>query len=489
MTRRRTSVIGPGKAAAHQPPPPTPGPDTSEARLWHWGLMATRELSLSLLGEEGQEAQQLQAVRRRWRIAQGRESGNPAPSSGRSVVNRIAEASGQAFWRKHFDGDQLHWQLNELAVLTYLGTQDRQSQHGLREQVAWMRQVKTHEGSSSLQTVETLDAGPSLDDWREFAPCALVQGLPLPLFAQADFLAALTRQALIGLERLARHHVVHNDIKPSNLCLALGLPPKAHEHCFSTVLDLQRLPLRFIDFELAFAPSAPRLVQAHQNVWVSPYARACHAAAAEDQLHPEDRLARLAGIDWGADLWSLGFMVAEWVKAAQSYLGAWLDAVRQTWGDGSNTYHLADRVVGQQSRALGALSRFAKTLQAQDRPVSDAGSNRLPARTSLPLASLRADLESSYPVLTRGAKHSQRQLTLIDPEAPLDLPLPVRGLGTRAMAAALWPIMPARYRRTAVHGLALVGRGGAYGQQRKSAQSVHSNREQCHVPSGRKLAK
>lgn len=424
MTRRRTSVIGPGRAQAFTQDaaePTAPGAAPDPQTLWRWSLAAARELSLSLDGDPATEAQRLAQAKRRWDIAHGRLSGNPEESAGRSEVKRIEPSGGLAFWRKRFDAKDVAWQLNETGALTYLGTVDAEKRFGLRDHVGWMRNLSTgSDGASSLQVVETLDAGPNLGTWREWAPCSEVHGFALPLFAQASFVAALARQLLIGLEKLTRFEAVHNDIKPNNLCLAMPQKRQHKRTLWQARVDLQHPSLRLIDFELAFVPDKVRLTQTHNNPWVSPFARACHAKAAVSGQHEQDRAAILSAIDWGADLWSLGHLLDEWWEGALAFQDAWLIAVGETFGDGSPIAQRADQLIGDQADAWQPLKALADALKAQDRPLSDAGKTRLPERVPTH-AVLRAQLESAFPLLTSG-RSSVVEMHWIDPHAPLHAP-------------------------------------------------------------------
>lgn len=194
MTRRRTSVIGAPRAARAGPEQVPP------QALRQWSAAAARELVLSADGEPQQELQRLADTRRRWRIA----------------LQRLPpDSKGRVFWLKTFTQDNGAWMANETSVLKHCLHADPDGKLGLRRHVGLMKL----EGQSRLVEVSTLDAGPNLSMWRDFAPCTGVgqHALKLPLFSQPVFLAALVRQGLVALHALAPHRVVHGDLKPENL--------------------------------------------------------------------------------------------------------------------------------------------------------------------------------------------------------------------------------------------------------------------------------
>ena len=498
MTRRRTSVIGPARASAaagaartdRQANAARPTPtQTSATQLREWALLAVRELSLSAALDAQQEKAQLDAVRRRWRIAHGREVGNPADSNQRSDVHRLnANRSGNILWRKRFSGEQVGWQANETSVLKYLGEVDPSSHEGLRQHVAWLGNLgRQDDKASRLSEVLTLDAGPNLDMWQDFAPTSGVGSdlLPLPLFAQPLFLAALVRQALIALEVLARHGVVHNDLKPGNLCLALPAAFKPHKGRVEGQWDLRHLPLRLIDFEIAFAPRVVRSHHAGDNANTSAFVRACHAAAigldaqladagrlhgpahvaASQSNHEQDIAACLAAIDWGADLWSLGFMLDELCQQALGFIKTYLQAFVDRWDGGGAEHLAAQRAVAALPAQIGWLRQFASRLQAQERDVAQAGQTRLATRTALPHRHLWGELETQFTTLGPSTPHSACNFKLIDPESPL----------AEETGPALWDRAAAQARWAAAAftaGASSLGRRGAVLTRKSGGQAL-----------------
>ena len=369
MTRRRTSVIG--AARSPQAEPAQAPPDAQALR--QWSAAAVRELVLCADGDPQKEQENLARVRRRWRISQGREHGNPEESSGRSDLRRLpADAKGRVLWLKTFTQANGAWMANETAVLMRCLQADPGDKLGLRRHVGWLKV----EGQSRLVEVSTLDAGPNLGMWQDFAPCAGVgqHALKLPLFSQPVFLAAMVRQCLLALHALAPHQVVHADLKPGNLCLAL--PDAAGAWALNRAdlqgqWNLRDLPLRLIDFEVGFTGQHTRRYHPGSNPNMSPYLRACHQAAAA-QPNAHDQAEVMSGIDWGTDAWAVGFMLAEWVVQAQAFNAAYLQAFGERWAIGSAAQQAADRALAPMWADLAWLGRFAQRLQAQERPASDA---------------------------------------------------------------------------------------------------------------------
>ena len=384
--------------------------------------MAVRELVLSADGDPQQELARLADTRRRWRIAHGREKGNPETDSGRSTLERLApDNKGIVFWRKQFSGASSAWKTNETDVLKRCMDVDPQratvSRHVTRMTLA---------GQTRMLEVTTRDAGPNLGMWQDFAPYSGVgaAALPLPLFAQPAVLGAVVRQLLIALHALAEHHVVHTDLKPGNLCLALPNNDGAWVVGKGTVQgrwNLRDLPLQLIDFEIGFAGRFNRLHHPGDNPNQSPYLRACHRAA-QALPNDHDRAEVMCGIDWGADAWATGFMLAEWCEQAEAFIAAYKDAFAQRWGFASPAWHAADQALSPIQVDLAWLATFATTLQAQERPLADAGKRRLLARDYKELLrSLWGQLEDRFPPLHPSAQAATSTVTfsLIDPEAPL----------------------------------------------------------------------
>ena len=457
MTRRRTSVIGAPRAAQGKPLEVLP------QRLREWAAQTARLIVLSLSRDESQARERWQDARRRWRIAKGSESGNPANSGKRSSVKRLdAVAPDPAYWRKVFEQSDIGWQSNETNVLKYLGEADPDSAEGLRSHFAWMKRYGAADRASRLNEVTTVDAGANLDMWQDFGAMRGVgpDTLPMPLFAQPLFLAAVVRQALVVLEALARHEVVHGDIKAANFCLPLPAGWAWRKSIGVGRWDLRSLPLRVIDFELGFAPPFKRKVHLHEErpgevINESPYARACHLAASES-ANEYDRSDLLSGIDWGTDLWALGLMLDEWCQQAHAFFVAYVAAFREKWGVESEAYEAAGRAVSILVPQLGELHRFAGQLKAAERPLADAGKQRLTARPDWPHRQLWSALEVQFPKLTSGTGDSTCLYTLIDPESPLaeesgPSPWLAAALGLRQQGA----VLATRTARASRHALAL----------------------------------
>lgn len=418
MTRRRTSVIG----AQHAP---QGKPLEVQPRQREWAADTLRLIVLSPSRDQQQEHQRWQDTQRRWRIAMGREVGNPADSANRSGVERLpADQYGKVFWSKRFHNSASEWQSNETSVLKFLGEADKGSTAKLRDHVAWMKEYSAGDKGSHLNNFLILDAGPNLDMWQDFGAARDVapDELPWPLFAQPLFLAAVVRQALVVLWNLARVKVVHGDIKPANFCLALPADWCVADGIGAGRWDLRNLPLRALDFELGYPPGSMRQphVRKAGAVNESPYASACHLAAALPAATDHNKNDLLSGIDWGTDLWALGLMLDEWCGQAERFNTAYVAAFREEWGLDSDAYEAAGCAVSSLAPQLGLLRRFAGQLQAAERPLSDAGKRQLPARPDLPHVQLRGELEVLFPRLISGTGDSICHFTLIDPD-----PLPI----------------------------------------------------------------
>lgn len=429
MTRRRTSVIGPGRADAFAQAASAARslaqPDAQT--VWRWSLAAARELSLNLEGDPNLEAERLVAAQGHWNVANGWASGER--NNGRSQIKRIRAGEGRSFWRKSFvDLTDQRFLVNEINVLTHIATTDLDRKVALREHVSWGRFGNGDSVSSAITYVETLDAGPNLRHWQAWAPCIERDGFALPVFIQAHFMAALTRKLLLALEALTAVGAVHNDVWDENLCWALPKTAYAKQQVWCAKIDFQRLEVRLIDFETCFIPGRQRLDHPHENPWVSPFVKACRQLAMEPVAdgagktpkHPQDKQAILAAIDWGADLWSLGHLLDEWIKDAGLFMDRWLNAVRETFGDDSPVCARANRVAGEQADALQPLQAFAHRLKAQDRPLSEVGQTHLHERTPTHTA-LRIQLEGDFWLLTSG-RNSDVVMHWIDPHAPLRAP-------------------------------------------------------------------
>lgn len=420
MTRRRTSVIDAQRALQGKPLQMQP-----QHRAW--AAETARLIVLSPTRDEQQEHQRWQDTQGRWRIAMGRAVGNPADSANRSGVERLpADQFGKVFWSKRFHNTASEWQSNETSVLKFLGEADRNSAAKLRDHVAWMKEYSASDRGSHLNNFLTLDAGPNLEMWQGFGAVRGVApgDLPWPLFAQPLFLAAVVRQALVVLWNLALVKVVHGDIKPANFCLALPADWRVADGMGEGRWDLRNLPLRALDFELGYPPGSMRQPHVRKKGAVneSPYARACHLAADVQTATEYDKNDLLSGIDWGTDLWALGFMLGEWCDQANLFNTACVAAFREEWGVDSDAYDAAGRAVSSLAPQLGLLRRFAGQLQAAERPLSDVGKRRLPARPDLPHVLLRGELEVLFPRLISGTGDSICHFTLIDPDRPLTDP-------------------------------------------------------------------
>ncbi len=452
MKRRHTSVVDAQRVALATPAVaagPGLGPADGAALyaqgLRHWGLRVARQLVLSGvplgtdddaairgpgdLHADQREQQQHADVARRWQIATRQLNGNPAPTGERSSLSWFRPDGDQRyFWRKVYAQGYEHLQSNEHHVLLALGTRNRNLTGDLRQHVGWLKHLGTSGHGTSVIQVETVDGGPNLDMWQDFAPCmgTGANALPLPLFANPTFLAALTRQALIALEALAQLKLVHGDLKPGNLCLAMpkGIDPSAR--LISGDLDLRHLQLRLIDFEFSFFEDFPRRVIAlrppqvvdgqawEYNANFSPFVHACHRAAM-GLTNRHDIQRCLGAIDWGADLWALGDMLEQYALQAKEFIAAYGSAFSSAFGFNSLEHAFADQALAGLLQQCGQLLQFAEGLKAHERSAAHAGELNLPDRIDLPHQRLWLELEGLFPRLGPRAASSLCTLNFFNP--------------------------------------------------------------------------
>ena len=436
MKRRHTSMVAAECAArstpvgtgAHAAGANSIAPEYAQA-LRQWALRVARKVVLDGVppdsGAEDEPAlpdnatlwaqrqkQRHAEVARRWRIATRLANGSPTPSGVRSNLDWFRPDDDERYyWRKVYTENYGHLQANEQQALLALN-HAASANFGLHQHVGWFRKISSGGRGTSLAQLETLDAGPNLDMWHDFAPCVGTgQGaLPLPLFAHPTFLAALTRQALIALEALALAKVVHGDVKPANLCLALPSDLDPSLPLIRGRLDLRQLPLRLIDFEFSFIADRrrramplppPQVVDGQtweHNVNFSPFVHACHRAAAEmGNLYEIEQC--LGAIDWGADLWALGDMLEQHTLGAKAFIAAYGVAFSSNFGPGSPEHLFADQALAGLLQDCGQLLWFAAQLKAHERDVCTAGQRDLPDRTDHPHERHWLALERLFPAL------------------------------------------------------------------------------------------
>lgn len=348
-----------------------------------------------------------------WRLAEGGLSKVPE-GAGRSTVVRIADGNGGYFFRKRFSKGDDRWEENESLNLHYIGRADGDKRQGLRQHVGWLRGTYAGEGSR-LDLMETLDCGPNLEAWLSWCPTSVVEQWPIPIFAQPEFLAAVTRQTLIGLEKLSEFGVVHNDIYDRNLCLELPRKSSLAHPFQSATIELSSLTVRFIDFETAFNPRTLRIARLPDER-TSPFAAACFNKALEFSEH--EAAPYLSGIDFGSDLWSLGWCLREWHALASGFYQSWITAVADKFGAAHPAALGAERIALAQGTGLAMIDEFVLDLQAQDRETAMVG-NREFSKRRAPHALLRSQLESKFRSIIATGKYAHREVRFIDPTEPL----------------------------------------------------------------------
>lgn len=430
MPRRSTSVI--------QPVGSTQAPSAASVAVLHEWLVAARQATWQAgtgpgLGADQSEPEAL----RHWQIHQGQLQANPAALAGdesrrRSRVRRKSMDDGSVRWVKTFLPTQegaAAASANEMDLLYKLSSVPSTAHDSPRSHVAWALNLAPSAGtaggagaqrqSTRIDEAGTMDAGPSLETWQLWVPCSLLgaQQLPVPLFAQPLFLAALLRRLLVALKSIAANGFVHNDIKPDNLGLALPAAWPDASGVWQASWPLLTLPLRLMDFELGHAPGLARQpLVSRANTWASPYVRACHARA-QALAEGRERNAQLEGIDWGADLWALGHMLQGWCDEAERLLAAQRDDIDTALPDGPDRHAAMHLLEGQQA-GLQPLRNMVSALQALDRAEAQAANTSLAWRPDLPHDRLRSQIESLFPALAPGARQPPELVVLMLPPGP-----------------------------------------------------------------------
>jgi len=175
---------------------------------------------------------------KRWRVATGQDDGNPEQTAGRSKVRRHQpDPQGPAQWRKEYKQNFSAYERHEIAVLVQLWMPQAGDRRRSRDFHARMCGLGEETRAPAAATDPTLiphvltqDVGPNLLSWEYFQPFTLLgpQQLAWPLFAHPLFLAAVVHRLLVAVEVLFAHKVVHLDLKPENIGLALpALQPQA----------------------------------------------------------------------------------------------------------------------------------------------------------------------------------------------------------------------------------------------------------------------
>ena len=160
-----------------------------------------------------------------------------------------------------------------------------------------------------VERLETLDAGPSLDNWLKLRVEHLQQpGLPLPVFADIGEVAKLLCACLTALHTLHRFGIVHCDIKADNLCLDYLGDPLTDKG-----IQLDYTSLKLIDFAFSVWPDS-RSWELAECLPINP------AAPEADFISPffkrvlrEDRRRRpptaWANLNYSVDFFALGVML------------------------------------------------------------------------------------------------------------------------------------------------------------------------------------
>lgn len=445
MTIRRTEPAQ--RNTAGSPPTPSTPPDGWDpVPLRNWVVIQAATLAQGADGDPALLQARRAHTAKRWQLGTHGGGAEPVVNGGRSENTKTFSREKNAwFWTKRFLRDaDIALRQNEDGLLFYFSQADPGGTLDFRQFVNWSQGFYAEGPGSRINVTQTLDGGPNLDDWQAFAPCLLVPppgpaGLLTPAFAHPAFLAAVVRRALIALDLLQRIGVIHNDIKPDNLCLSLPEDWRIEKEkgIARGTWDLRDLRLRFIDWETGFRPDCKRL---HLGVfpngrlpWASPFAFQCHRLA--DGLDKAAQAVCLDAIDWGADLWSLGHMLDGWCVQATDHFIALQRAADQDFGFESIERSAVESSYVGLLDALGWLRGFARKLQAHDRPPEDAQAFkalrasasrpaakpddcRLPERDNPPHQALQLALEQRFPLLGAASRGSTCRFALQDPAAP-----------------------------------------------------------------------
>lgn len=312
----------------------------------------------------------------------------------RSVVEKRFVQGRPRFYKAYKDGYQ-NLQLIEKRALEAL------DQEGIRQDCRphFAHLISTHAAKTRLSgdpasteivrqanpAVETEDAGPDLLRWQALYPTAALgqAAMPVPLFALPLFLAAVARQALLGLEVFHRHGVVHMDPWLANLCWQpdaawLAKPTRP------LTLDLLRLPLKWIDFELALTRGYTDLTPVPCSRWHAPQVHALAAlqeqfesgGQADAQLRQQAQTAQQA-LDGRVDLWTFGYVLAQTARGANQWVTAMLQDSRAHFGADTPAAQSVRRALDSLPTGLSTLIQWAHSLQNLPQPLTPPDYRRL----------------------------------------------------------------------------------------------------------------
>lgn len=155
-----------------------------------------------------------------------------------------------------------------------------------------------------VESVVTLDAGVTIEDWLRVQPRYANGVTGLHPFQHAGVFLCLLRACLVALREIHRHGIVHCDIKEDNICLPYA--PYPFQPNQSVGIDYERI--RLIDFAFSVTPERP-LECPLPILPMAPYQSNLLKTALRTDRSGKNR-GKLAAqnLDYRADLYSLGYL-------------------------------------------------------------------------------------------------------------------------------------------------------------------------------------
>ena len=248
-------------------------------------------------------------------------------------VKRLCTADGQAVYSKRFlkrpkGADYSYWTERETRFVGHFG--GSKTPRVVRPALLQFQDY-------GIARVDTQDAGPSLDHWQKLR--GIREGRPeacVSPFDDAGELALLLRACLKALHGLHKLGIIHCDIKADNLCLNYAGDPLGEE---GIRLDYDRL--RIIDFAFSLWPVPDWELKQCLPIdpgkadYVSPRFKQVLLEDRRNHPHPPQAW---RGLDYGVDLYALGFMLrqllawrSELTSATAEPLETFLHGLADAW--------------------------------------------------------------------------------------------------------------------------------------------------------------
>jgi hypothetical protein len=155
-----------------------------------------------------------------------------------------------------------------------------------------------------VESVVTLDAGVTIEDWLRVQPRYANGVTGLHPFQHAGMFLGLLRACLVALREIHRHGIVHCDIKEDNLCLPYAPYPFQSNQPLG--IDYERI--RLIDFAFSVTPERP-LECPLPILPMAPYqSNQLKTALRADRSGKNRGKLAAQNLDYRADLYSLGYL-------------------------------------------------------------------------------------------------------------------------------------------------------------------------------------